>query len=143
MTERFKNHQIPHCVEILGILGDVNAAEYGGGVVFVYNDGQNQSIEVEYCLGDESSPTREVNRFVVEPDVFADLRWVNWGAIRNDWPMNWEPLEVMGKSPNPVDRARVYVAVADYHGWANLDGYPMHYSYAGLCRRWYGEEEEV
>lgn len=39
-------------------------------------------------------------------------------------------------SENALDRARAYEAVGDYHGWANLDDYPLELTKTEVKRRY-------
>jgi hypothetical protein len=55
--------------------------------------------------------------------------------------MDFKPgeLQKLFCSPNPLERAQAYRAVGEYHGFENLDGYPLHLTRAEVKKRYKDE----
>ena len=135
--------------KLIANLGDVNPLEHGGYFVYVDETGVYEA-EAELLITDEneSSPEYEYTayRFILErctlingilsankfhPDCMA------WFGYRDkDRPQDSDLNDVakfadmpdiaeLLCSENPVDRARAYQVIGDYHGWDNLDSYPL------------------
>jgi hypothetical protein len=106
-----------------GILGDVNPIEHDGGVVYTTEHG----VEVVYfqSWGEDEDPRVTVSRFSVEDNVLTDLSWAGWDAIASYIGMPEDELKELAVSDNVLVRAQVYVDVAAYHGFVNLDGEPQ------------------
>jgi hypothetical protein len=137
---------------LLANLGDVNPVDYGG--FFVYRDETGVYPEEAELLEapDDDSGTWEVRRVVLERctyvnGVLSDNKFhpdfPAWFAEpeseRAERPQDTtylrnvaeccgvevEALIEMFCSADPVERAQAYRMVGDYHGWDNLDSYPL------------------
>jgi hypothetical protein len=134
--------------EFIANLGDANPLTYGG--YFVYRDRTGKyGEEAELLVVDEGRGGRyvySVYRFGVDQLKLVDGYLVS-PAYTPDWPypiekhdawfheklgdvaehigVTKEELEKAFISTNPLARAEAYRAVGDYHGWENLDAYPL------------------
>lgn len=139
--------------EFVANLGDANPLTYGG--YFVYRDRTGKyGEEAELLIVDEGRGGRHtysVYRFGLDQLKLVDGYLVSL-SYRPDWPYpvekydEWfhekmddvagnigvtkEELEKAFTSTNSLMRAEAYRAVGDYHGWENLDAYPL----TGLTR---------
>lgn len=128
-------------------VGDVNPLEHGGGRIIFGHAAPiivpPREVALEYTEGlhddQEDVETAEfvVYRTDIEPDVFADLNWVEPKQIASSIGVSVGELRKAARSIDPVTRAQVYIDVAGYHGWENIDGYPLKLSYEELMDRWY------
>ena len=123
--------------ELIANLGDVNPIDYGG--YFIYKDRTGQyTEEAERCEPtDDTAKTHEIHRFILdrctdENGVLSDNPYHKdhhvWFA--KDLPAvahfaDLPDIRVMLCSADPLDRARAYEAIGSYHGFANLDHYPL------------------
>src|SRR3990167_25857 len=135
--------------KLVANLGDVNPLEYGG--YFVYTDetgvyeAQAELLIVEDLL-DGRDQKYTVYRFPLDRctlvnGILSDNKFhpecMAWFGYRDkDRPQDSDLGDVAKYadlpdiaellcSENPVDRARAYQAIGDYHGWDNLDSYPL------------------
>jgi hypothetical protein len=119
-----------------GIIGDVNPIEHDGGVVYTTEHG----VEVLYFKGwhDDDGPRVTVSRFPVEDDVLKDLSWADWSEVASYIGMPEDELKAHAVSDNVLARAQVYVEVASYCGFVNLDGEPQELTLA-VAEEQFGE----
>jgi hypothetical protein len=139
--------------ELVANLGDVNPIDYGG--YFVYRDTTGvYPEEAELLLVDESadgeSDTWTVYRFILDrlkqvktgeaiylvPIRFDDS-WPHAVSQYDEWfhedlarvasytGQTLQELRAAFCSENATDRASAYQAIGDYHGFDNLDSYPL------------------
>ena len=135
-------------------LGDASPLDYGG--YFVYRDKTGvYEEEAELLIVDneeDENSTYTIYRVMLERSKLVDGYLVPFKYDRS-WPHplerydEWfhkdledvasnigatkEELERAFASANPLERAHAYRAVGDYHGWDNLDSYPL----TGLTRK--------
>jgi hypothetical protein len=140
--------------KLIAQLGDVNPVEYGGLFVYVDTTG-NYPPEAEKLFSpDGDVKVWETRRFILEdlkfvqdgtdtylvPARFDETGlWPYPASHYDEWfhkdlasvatyvDMRVDELEDAFVSPNPVIRARAWEALGDYHGWDNLDSYPVTY----------------
>lgn len=128
--------------KLLARLGDVNAPVYGGGIVYETTEGGRKVVEVEYTRGTEAESEvhggkrAELYRRQVEDDVTADLSWADCDRVAATYGLSGKELREDGRSPNPVKRAEVYLLIAGYYGWDELDSYPVVLTEGELAKRW-------
>lgn len=126
-------------------LGDANPLEYGG--YFIYRDETGVHPEqAEYLIPIEEDGTYTIYRIVLDR-----LKLVDGYLVPYEYDKNWAPpakrydewfhrdlenvtsfvgttkedLEAAFTSADPLVRAEAYRAIGDYHGWDNLDAYPL------------------
>lgn len=133
-------------------LGDVHPLDYGGLFVYVDETGvyPPEMEKVTPNSEDDDSLGWEIRRCVLEnlktvavddsvfivPAKFDDT-WPHPVADYDEWfhkhldqvaayvGQEVEEMRTNLCSSNPVDRAYAWQAIGDYHGWDNLDSYPV------------------
>jgi hypothetical protein len=133
-------------VRVAGNLGDKNPFDYGGLIVFDVwqREPEHQYVAAEFWFEPEEGKGDhyEVYRFNVEPDVLKDLDWIassdtgNWDVIAENAGIERHVIERMAVSNDPLERAQVYRMVGDYHGWENIDSYPVALTREEIEVRW-------
>lgn len=129
--------------KLIANLGDVNPFEYGGYFVFVDETGEYPpEAEVLEILdeNDNGTPNKyEVHRFILEPCTFVNgvlsdnsfhPDFPAWFAdsldgICSSMDVKKEELIRLFCSDDPVERAQAWRNVGEYHGYVNLDEYPL------------------
>jgi len=120
----------------IGTVGDVNFPEYDGGAVYcrVPESGAQTDIYggdcfIEYVeippddLDFEDPAARwTVYRVDLDPEV---PDWVDLKAVAKYSDQRPEELAAAFVSNDPMERAFAYETVAGYHGWHELDQYPL------------------
>jgi hypothetical protein len=131
-------------------LGDVNYLEYGGRLVFIDETGvYPPEVEViqEPCDGDAHFT---VHRFIVEPctyvaGILSDNRFhptmPAWFADDLESMARYAgrtvaDLIAMFLSDKVEERAEAWLIVGDYHGFDNLDSYPLRLTRKEATRRY-------
>jgi hypothetical protein len=111
----------------LGIIGDADPIEHGGGIVGTNKYGPFVTYFEPTDLGDSVRGSLALEGLVrvytvpIEPDVTSDLDWVDWKDVSDFTGMSVKDIKQAGKDPDPVVRSGVYESVAAYYGWQNLD----------------------
>lgn len=124
-------------------LGDASPIEYGGLFVYVDETGV-YAPEVELLISpeDEENGKWEVRRFILEPcsfidGVLSDNRfhpdYEAWFAqdlksMADCYGMDVDEVVGMFTSDNLLERARAWEMVGEYHGWDNLNSYPLYFT---------------
>jgi hypothetical protein len=131
-------------VEVLNTTGDVNALDYGGGVV--YHNPEYDTIAWEWWDGayDENGAEVEggpgveytVYRRDVPDDVTAEFDWANWAQVASSVGEDEETLREMGRSDNVMERVRVMEDLVGYYGPHELDSYALNLTYEEMIERW-------
>ena len=154
--------------ELVANLGDANPIDYGG--YFVYRDTTGvYPAEAERLDSPESDngewTVRRVclDRLELAYDMFERKLLVPFGfsertdlphpiARYNEWfadglesvanyvGMSLDELRNGFCSEDPVERAFAYQAVGDYHGWENLDSYPLTFANRSEVEARYAEK---
>lgn len=148
-------------------LGDASPLEHGGYFVYrdttgVYDHEAELLVEPEdtddrgarwtvYRIElDRCKIVREDNTVYLVPfayDAAAYLHpvssYVEWFAKDLDRVASFigstrEEMERELCSENPLERAHAYRAIGDYHGWRNLDDYPLTLTRAEVKKRYRG-----
>lgn len=134
--------------EFIANLGDASPLDYGG--YFIYRDKTGvYEEEAELLIVDneeDENTTYTSYRIVLErgklvDDYLVPFRynpswkypvgrydeWFHAGLedVADSIGATKEELEQAFTSANPLERARAYRVVGDYHGWENLDSYPL------------------
>lgn len=154
MKTQFHTSSGPFACECLGHVGDVNPIEYGGGYILL-NPGEHERPRLEYFDGlesvhakawdvdlDDTEQTDRIKVTLYRADLeksgerfLRDLDWVDWSEIAS-----YTGQELSAFTAAALDdlqtRAQVACDVASYHGWANLDGYPLELTLTELIARW-------
>lgn len=121
-------------------LGDVDYITYGGTLVYTDTTGvypaeaeiivpvQDVWIVYRYIL-DRCTYINGIlsdNRFHPElPAWFAD----NLDAVCTTYSVELDDVIEQLCSENPVERAGAYQMIGEYHGWDNLDNYPLTFNH--------------
>lgn len=129
--------------KVYGQLGDINPLDHSGGIV--YESDHGPVLEWTYGLPEEIDSTDEgvedveleVYRVDIEKNVIDDLDWVDWKDVASFIDMPQKELRDHATSDNIMARASVYEAVAGYHGWHELDSYPLQRKYGELDQEWF------
>jgi hypothetical protein len=129
---------------VVGELGDVNPVEYGGGFVLACTGGgrseQTHEIEIAPYGQEEEGEDGPLTVFRVdipEGDVWEDQSWAKPRDIARSMGMSERELRALGAAgATPLQKASAIEALAGYHGWHELDQYPLKFSPAELRRRW-------
>jgi hypothetical protein len=130
-------------------LGDRNPIEHGG--YFVYEDATGvYAPEAELVISpDTDSGKWEVRRFILEPCTFINgilsdnkfhpqhPAWFadSIGSISNFIGTPLAELIDMLCNGNIVNRAMAWRAIGEYHGFDNLDSYPLYFNRAEIEAR--------
>jgi len=119
----------------LGHIGDVNYVEYGGGPVYEDDDGSSsvEWIEPDEENFDEPGATWTVYRVELDQEI---PDWIDVQDIANSVGRSWMEIASDFKSPDPMRRAFAYWDVAGYHGWHELDNYPLELGRAEVGARY-------
>lgn len=140
-------------LQVLGSVGDVNPIEYGGGYI-LRNDADDRPC-LEYFDGlesvvtkawdvdiDDTAQTDKIKIRLYNADLetsgerfMSDLDWVDWSGIAS---YTGTPIEHYTASVLDDLRTRAQAAcdVASFHGWENLDSYPLELTLTELIARW-------
>lgn len=123
--------------KMIANLGDVNPLDYGGYFVYIDETGVYPP-EAERL--EESHKGYEVHRFILDRctytnGILSDNKFhpehPAWFADDIDSAASFvgqDAQELIDAlcDPDPCMRAEAYRAIGDYHGWENLDSYPLH-----------------
>jgi len=123
-------------------LGDANPCEHGGYFVHIDETGEYapEGEWLEVSDEDNPKPYARVYRFSLEPCTFIDGILSDnkfhpgnpaWFAdslhqIATSNGCTFESLVYCLTSKSPIDRAHAWRDIGQYHGFENLDGYPLH-----------------
>lgn len=144
-------------------LGDVNPLDYGGYFVFVdrTNTYAPEGEILQEPIDDEKKYTIyrfELDRLKTVEDPATHAIYLVTERYAPDWPhavgqydewfhkdlagvasfIGLEVISLRGMfcSADPIERAQAYRAIGDYHGFANLDGYPLQLTRTEARRRY-------
>lgn len=118
---------------VLMTTGDVNALNYGGGIV--YRDKYGTHWDLWYS-DDEDQDKYEVFTIDIPDDVIAEFNWVNWDSVANSIGMDLGELEWLGRSRKVGERVGALDAAVGHEGMYAFDQYPVSLTRAELKRRW-------
>ena len=105
---------------IVGHIGDVNWPAYDGGPIYRHPDG---SYSLEYVVVDEERPRWYVYGTDLDKEPIPD--WVDVREVAESSDMSPSVLRKDWNSRDVRRRAWARQTVANYHGWENLDSYPL------------------
>ena len=137
--------------ETVANLGDANPIDHGGYFVFVDETGvypPEAELLREPC--EDGPQVWEVFRFVLEPCTFiggilSDNRfhpdhpaWFADGlqGVASTMDVPLDELILWFCSDNPISRANAWRNVGEYHGFENLDSYPLRLSESEISERY-------
>lgn len=142
---------------VLGSVGDVNPIDYGGGPIYGTSNGARgpwlehfDGIDSEIDSGairdpyddsaDERIESHNVRIYRVDlhdsgEALLSHLDWVDWDEIRRFTGSDASAYTV-ATLDTPIARAHAACDVASYHGWDNLDSYPLELTIGALRVRW-------
>jgi len=134
--------------EFIANLGDASPLDYGG--YFIYRDKTGvYEEEAELLIVDneeDENSTYTIYRIMLERSKLVDgylvpfkydkswshplERYDEWfhkdlGGVASSVGATKEELEKAFTSSNPLERAHAYREIGNYHGWENLDSYPL------------------
>lgn len=131
--------------ELVENLGDVHPLDYGGYLIYRDTTGVYPE-EGQKIIVDDSADRWEVYRFPLDRckmvhgylvPIHYEASWPHPLGNYDEWfhktlsevgqfvGQTKDDLESALCSENPLDRANAYQAIGDYHGYANLDSYPL------------------
>ena len=135
--------------QVVGVIGDANFLDHSGGPVFAIPESKggqrSMSFDREYMLEYVEPPEGDfegkrakwtVYRVHVKPEV---IDWVKLKDIASYIGASVSELQSVLHGHNPLHLAHLISDVASYHGWQNLDSYPLHLTKKEVEQR-YGEE---
>ena len=108
---------------VVGHVGDVNWPDEEGGPILKSADG---SYSLEYVIppeDDEEDGLWTVYQTDLDKEPLPD--WVDARGVAASSGTSASILRKAWNSPNPHARAFARMDVAGYHGWNNLDDYPL------------------
>jgi hypothetical protein len=125
--------------KLIAQLGDVSPIEYGG--YFIYED-ENGAAEAEFLIAPSEPEDKgkwfayrfALDRCTLINGVLSDNRFHSdkpeWFASRLEDVARFVGMELSEMqrlliSDSPVERAHGYEAIGSYHGFENLDSYPL------------------
>lgn len=126
--------------KLIDQLGDVNPLEYGGYFIYEDTTGVYAPEGEKLAVVGENGPTHTAWRFPLDKCHFTkdgalgdnkfhpDLSvWFNDGlqAVAGFICAKLEDLKADFCSDDILARARAYEAIGEYHGFDNLDSYPL------------------
>ena len=137
----WKPNPVEGSVTVLGTTGDVNALEYGGGVV--YEDEYGHHWEWWDEPPDNDHPeghTFHVYRAPIPKDVLKYHNWINESDLEDlaqsaDWEDS-DAIREWSSSNDVMERQAVLEDIVRYWGAENLDSYPIEMTYEELSQRW-------
>lgn len=121
--------------KVFGTTGDVNALDYGGGIVF------DQGYGPEWWVWD--SPEGETDEFGdyrvyrvnVPDDVFEEHTFADPFKIAKSIDVNPLKLTQLGSSRDVMDRVEALEEIAMHYGIASLDHDPETFTRAQMMRK--------
>ncbi len=119
--------------EKVGSIGDVNAAEYGGGIVvktpYGYTLKYTDGAESYHERGEdpETLPVYRADLGENAEDFLSFNDWINWEDVGRT--MDLDPEEVPQIAQSPQGRADLAWSAANYYGWENFDDSPVEVSF--------------
>ena len=99
-----------------------NWPAYDGGPILRGEDG---GYSLEYILSPEGSDLKYWEVYQVDLDREPLPNWVDAEGAAHSIGISASILKRRWRSKNVVERAHARVDVAGYHGWHNLDDYPL------------------
>jgi hypothetical protein len=134
-------------VEVLGTTGDVNALDYGGGVVYRHPDGHINwewwDEEDEGAASPIAGDPNFAGKYTVYSATVEDpgevMKWYNWvdyESMGRTMDMTVAEYRKLCRSANPLDRVRLMEDIVGYHGSHEVDQYPRKFTRAELEERW-------
>lgn len=156
--------------KLIANLGDRNPIDYGGYFVYIDETGvydpEAELLEVTNendCEATEWSVYRfSLERCTLENGILSDNKYhkdhAAWFAkpereraerpqdttylknVADCMGMELEALQAMFCSDNPIERAHAYRCVGEYHGFENLDSYPLTFTDRAEVEARYAEE---
>ena len=115
--------------------------EFNGNALWV-SAGRFQGEHWESDSDDDDSPRAKVRvwRYDLPDDVFADHDWArkDAAAIARTHGQSVNSLIAASTSRDASERQWALDMIAGYHGWDNIDGYPLEISASEMKRRWRG-----
>lgn len=77
-------------------------------------------------------------RYSLPDAVFSEHNWArkDAAAIAKTHGQTLSSLIAASTSRNPAERQQALEMIAGYHGWTNIDGYPLETTAGGMRRRW-------
>lgn len=143
--------------KLIANLGDVNPIDYGG--YFVYRDRTGvYTEEAELLIADcdDSPDSWTVYRFPLDRCTLTDgvlsdngyhPEYPAWFADSLDGVASMigqDPAELRSDlcSADPLVRARAYQAIGEYHGFENLDSYPLTFTSRSEVKQRYAKDTE-
>lgn len=120
-------------IVVHGTIGDVNALDYGGGIVYeVREDGELFSqLRLAYFEpvdeNDEESDVM-VYRCDVPDNVMEEFDWVKRPDVSKTCDVPCDEMTEQSTSANIMARARLIETISMHWDWREIDDYPERYT---------------
>jgi hypothetical protein len=117
-------------IVVHGTIGDTNALDYGGGVVYEVRGedeliGEMKLAYFEPVDEDDEKSDIEVYREDLPDNVMAYYDWADWERVGDASGVSMEEKLESSTSSDPVVRAGMVQSLAFYFGWHCVDDYPL------------------
>lgn len=124
---------------ILLVEGDA----FNGDALYRTNSGvYGEHWETSSDDDDDARPSVKVTlwRYSLPDDVWHEHDWAvkHIPRMASNVGMDPEYLEDLGTSENPSRRSEAIQFIGNYHGWDNIDGYPLRTTAGAMRTRWRG-----
>ena len=138
---RRRNPSSPYPRYYVGRTGDINALDYGGGVVYRDKYGYHMDWTPGVDDYDDSryGKSGRGEKFMIygldlEPDMLAYHSWVDVAALNRQYDDASYDVAELGRSDDPMDRASAAMDIIAYYGIDELDSYPVEMTRSELVR---------
>ena len=133
----------------IATLGDQNPADHGGGYLLLVREHGEDRPYLEFVVwedGDEEDAKGRLYGVPVDENVWTGLcSWVKprdrdrvaaFVGLDSEDPQD-PTVQAWRRGTGTLEqRARIILDVASYHGWVNLDEYPIEVDRETVRRRW-------
>lgn len=122
--------------EVLGMTGDNDPLENGGGVVFKDFEGRTlwwtwSSVKAKRRRYDVYQVDLDPDNLVKQADFFT------WNDLADAMGVSLKEAKAMARDPSPMIRVRIPEAIGTIHGLERLYEYPQEYTHQELVDRFF------
>lgn len=101
----------------------IDEIEYGDGILLIYDLDTAKYNDAIFYMEEGNKVT--TYRFDIAKDPINDLSWVDWEDIMSFTGLTKDQIKELAESDDKRSMAQIYLDVANYYGWENIDSYPM------------------
>jgi hypothetical protein len=122
--------------EVIGMTGDNDPLENGGGVIFKDLEGRTlwwtwSSVKAKRRRYDVYQVDLDPDNLVKQADFF------NWNDLADAMGVSMNEAKAIARHPFAMERMRIPEAIGTIHGLERLDAYPQEYTYQELVDRFF------